>query len=34
MKDLFLEVPSKIAIECKKGMYFSFDYGWYSSYPY
>ena len=24
------EVPSKLQIQCKKGVYFSFDFGWYS----
>ena len=24
------EVPSKLEIQCKKGMHFSFDFGWYS----
>ena len=24
------EVPSKLEIQCKKGMYFSFNFGWYS----
>ena len=24
------EVPSKLEIQCKKGIYFSFDLGWYS----
>ena len=23
------ELPSKLEIQCKKGMYFSFDFGWY-----
>ena len=38
MKDLvavsykFLqEVPTKLEIQCKKGMYFSFNFGWNSS---
>ena len=22
-------IPSKLEIHCKKGMYFSFDFGWY-----
>ena len=25
------EVPEKLEIQCKKGMYFSFDFGWYST---
>ena len=24
-------LPSKLEIQCKKGMYFSFDLGWYST---
>ena len=24
------EVPPKLEIKCKKDMYFSFDFGWYS----
>ena len=27
---LLQEVPSKLHIQCKKGVYFSFDFGWYS----
>ena len=27
---LLQEVPSKLQIQCKKGVYFSFDFGWYS----
>ena len=27
---LLQEVPSKLQIQCKKGIYFSFDFGWYS----
>ena len=23
------ELPSKLEIQCKKGIYFSFDFGWY-----
>ena len=30
MYKFFQEVPSKLEIQCKKGMYFSFDFGWYS----
>ena len=24
------EVPSKLEMQCKKGIYFSFDFGWYT----
>ena len=24
------DIPSKLEIKCKKGVYFSFDFGWYS----
>ena len=27
------EVPSKLQIQCKKGVYLSFDFGWYSMHP-
>ena len=23
------ELPSKLEVQCKKGMFFSFDFGWY-----
>ena len=26
----FKKVPSKLEIQCKKGVYFLFDFGWYS----
>ena len=28
--NFLLEVPSKLEIQCKKGVHFSFDFGWYS----